>query len=249
MRTTETGHVRNVINFATLVSTCEAFGDSYRPSRPSLKLDALRRLRDESQSALDAYLAANADWSVAVADRADAFAKFGAKITRIFNAIKASDSTERLDERIGLLVRRLRGSRRKYASHAQTDSHAHSEGPAAAPRRQNSVSHGSFSDRLVELDQLIQFIGTIPHYAPNEEELSLASLESWRQELAAKSQAVTDRHFALTAARATRDKLLYENVNGLVSTASDTKAYLRSVHGATSPEIKQIVALPFRATV
>ncbi|QQS03898.1 MAG: hypothetical protein IPK50_16585 [Fibrobacterota bacterium] len=247
MRTTETGHARNVTNFVELVSTCESFGSAYQPARPSLKIEGLRALRDESIAAVDAYQVANAAWCAAVVDRANAFEEFGPKITRINNAIKASESSERLDDRIALVVRRLRGARSSAAVAPQAEIAVEPTDPAVPAKKSNSVSHTAFADRLIDLGQLLKFIAEIPAYAPNEADMSLASLEAWRQDLTAKTKSVSDRQLALTAARSARDKTLYQPAKGLVDTAADTKSYIRSVYGNASSEAKHLATLNFRA--
>jgi hypothetical protein len=114
--------------------------------------------------------------------------EFGAKITRINNAIKASESSERLDDRIALVIRRLRGARSSADVAPPAESTAEPTDPAAPARKQNSVSHTAFADRLMDLGQLLKFIAEIPAYAPNEADMSLASLEAWRQDLTAKTK-------------------------------------------------------------
>lgn len=246
MNTPESGHNRNVTNFAMLVSACESFGSNYRPARTNLKLESLRALRDESRSQLDACHAAKAAWSAAVVDRANAFAGFGDRITRINNAIHASDSTERLDDRIGQLVRRLRGARAKAVAPVAVGPESAADGTVVEPRRKNSVSHAAFTDKLDDLTQLIKFIAEIPGYAPNEDELTLVGLEAWKAELSAKNQAVLERQLALANVRALRDQVLYATLKGLTDTASDTKAYVRSVFGAGGVQTKQVAAITFR---
>jgi hypothetical protein len=44
-----------------------------------------------------------------------------------------------------------------------------------------------------------------------------------------------------------RNDILYKPDTGLIDTASAAKSYIRSLFGATSPEIKQLSGLTFKA--
>ena len=62
----------------------------------------------------------------------------------------------------------------------------------------------------------------------------------------ASNSAVINTKTALDDARVTRDKIMYEEKTALCDLALDTKKYIRSVFGSTSPKYKQISSLEFR---
>lgn len=50
--TSETGHAKNVANFATLISFCTAYGANYNPSNPALSITELNNLHTSAQTSL-----------------------------------------------------------------------------------------------------------------------------------------------------------------------------------------------------
>jgi len=50
----------------------------------------------------------------------------------------------------------------------------------------------------------------------------------------------------LSNARITRNDILYKPNTGLVDIAIDTKTYIKSVFGASSPQYKQVSGLEFK---
>ena len=96
--TSETGHAKNVANFESLITSIASFGTNYNPSKESIKLPAMQHQLSSAQGALNAVNNALATYSNAVATREAAFEPFGRLITRINNALKASDSTPLIDD-------------------------------------------------------------------------------------------------------------------------------------------------------
>ena len=84
-----------------------------------------------------------------------------------------------------------------------------------------------------------------PPYAPNEEDLKVASLKALYTSLKTTNTEVLTTSIQLSNARINRNEILYKPITGLVDIASDTKTYLKSVFGATSPQYKQISKLKF----
>jgi hypothetical protein len=57
--------------------------------------------------------------------------------------------------------------------------------------------------------------------------------------------AAVNAYTPLSNARIDRNKILYDDVTGLVKVAGDVKAYVKSVFGGTSPQYKQVSKLKF----
>ena len=94
----ETGHANNVANLESLILSATAFGTSYNPSKESLKLSSLQTLLTASKDSLNATNIAQSAYSNAVSARESAFEPFSKLITRVNNALKASDTTVQVDE-------------------------------------------------------------------------------------------------------------------------------------------------------
>ncbi|HUX58644.1 MAG TPA: hypothetical protein VMV77_16860 [Bacteroidales bacterium] len=85
--TTETGHAKNVANFDELISSVLGYGTAYNPSKGSIKVEALQSLSDTAKNVISGVNAA----------REAAFAPLSKLVTRVLNALKATDSTDHVD--------------------------------------------------------------------------------------------------------------------------------------------------------
>ena len=104
----------------------------------------------------------------------------------------------------------------------------------------------SFDNRLDNFDKLIKLVAGIPLYAPNENDLKVVTLTATLNDLKAKNAAVIAALVPLSNARIARNEALYNPKTGLVATAIEVKAYVKSLFGATSPQYKQISSLEFK---
>ena len=238
----ETGHAKNVSNFESLITSVVAFGTTYNPSRETIKLSALQAQLGAAKGSLNALNIAQSAYSNAVAAREFAFEPFGKLITRVNNSLKATDTTTQVDESAETIVRKLQGRRASAKISEEDIALLKADGKEV---NQISVAQLSYDSKLENLDKLIMLLTSVPQYAPNEEELKVESLQSLYTELQAKNTNVLTATIQLSNARITRNDILYKPLTGLVDTAFDTKVYIKSVFGATSPQYKQIAKLSF----
>ena len=108
-----------------------------------------------------------------------------------------------------------------------------------------SSSQMSYNSRLDNFDKLIKLLDSVSLYAPNEEDLKITSLTALHNDLNAKNIAVVNAAVPLSNARISRNNVLYKANTGLVDIAADTKTYIKSLYGATSPQFKQVSKLEF----
>jgi hypothetical protein len=240
----ETGHAKNVSNFDQLIVYVTSYGSKYNPSKPAIKLDALDVLKNSANKALDDVNLALPAYSNAVAARDEAFNPLSKLVTRVFNALKATGTTEQVDENAQTLVRKITGKR---ATAKKTDQEKEALKAQGKEVKEISTSQMSFDSRLGNFDKFIKLLGSIPLYIPNEVELSVAGLQVLYTDLSAKNSAVVLATTELSNARIARNKVLYNELTGLVDTAADVKTYLKSVYGTTAPEFKQVSQLAFKA--
>ena len=238
----ETGHANNVANLESLIISATAFGTSYNPSRDSIKLSALQTLLTASKESLNALNIVQSAYSNAVSARESAFEPFNKLITRVNNALKASDTTVQVDESAETIVRKLQGRR---ASAKLTDEEKKALEAAGKEANQISAAQLSYDSKLENLDKLIMLLSSVPLYNPNEEDLKVDSLKTLYTELKAKNTDVLTATIQLSNARIARNELLYKPITGLIDIAFDFKVYIKSVFGATSPQYKQISKLKF----
>lgn len=240
--TSETGHAKNVANFEKLVAETTAFGETFNPSKATLKLTALNTQLATARAAIAAVNSAEPAYKNAVSARDAAFAPLGKLITRINNALKASDTTVQEDESALTLVRKLQG-RRATAKKTEDEKKAlAAEGKEVV---EISSSQMSFDSRLDNFDKLIKLLSSIPAYAPNEADLKVEALTALYSDLKAKNMAVINAETPLSTARIARNEVLYKQNTGIVDITVDVKNYVKSVFGATSPQYKLISNLKF----
>lgn len=240
----ETGHAKNVANFESLITSITAFGTNYNPSKASLKLPALQTKLTASKESLNAVNIAQSAYSNAIAAREFAFEPFSKLITRVNNALKASDTTVQVDESAQTIVRKLQGKR---ASAKLTDEEKKALEAEGKELTQISTAQLSYNSKLENLDKLIMLLTSVPLYNPNEEDLKITSLTAYYNELRAKNTDVLVPTVQLSNARIARNEILYKPNTGLIDIASDAKTYIKSVFGATSPYSKQISKIEFKS--
>ena len=240
--TSETGHAKNVTNLESLITSIIALETSYNPSRDSIKLPALQALLTASKESLNAVNIAQAAYSNAVAARKVAFEPFGKLITRVMNSLKASGTSTQVVQSARTIVRKLQGRRASAKITEEEKKALEAEGKEV---NQISASQMSFDNRIENFDRLIMLLSSIPLYNPNEEELKVETLKALHNQLKEKNSEVILPIVQLSNSRMTRNKILYSENTGLVDVALDSKTYIKSIFGATSPQYKQISKLRF----
>jgi hypothetical protein len=240
--TSETGHAKNVANFEKLLVAVSSFGTAYNPSKANIRLDALTTKVAEAKAAVGAVNAAEPAFKNAVAVRNEAFEKLGKLVTRISNAIKASDTSAQVDETVMSLIRKLQGRRASVKLTDEEKKALEAEGKSTA---EASSSRMSFDSRLDNFDKLVKLLESVAAYAPNEADLKTTALSAFYTDLLAKNNAVAEAESPLTTARIARNEVLYNEATGLANLSVDVKNYVKSVFGSTSPQYKTISSIQF----
>ncbi len=240
--TSETGHAKNVTNLESLITSIIALETSYNPSRDSIKLPALQALLTASTESLNAVNIAQAAYSNAVAARKVAFEPFSKLITRVMNSLKASGASTQVVQSARTIVRKLQGRRASAKITEEEKKALEAEGKEV---NQISASQMSFDNRIENFDRLIMLLSSIPLYNPNEAELKVEALKALHNQLKEKNTEVILPIVQLSNSRIARNKILYSENTGLVDVALDSKTYIKSIFGATSPQYKQISKLRF----
>ena len=240
--TSETGHAKNVANFDELLSFVTGYGAVYNPSKATIKLTALQTLATNAKNAINAVNAALPAYSNAVSAREVAFEPLSKLSTRILNALKATDTTTQVDESATTLVRKIQGKR---ATPKLTEEEKTAAKAAGTETKEVSSSQMSYDSRLESFDKLIKLLTSITLYAPNEADLKVATLTTMLNDLKAKNTAVVATLVSLSNARIARNDLMYKANTGMLDIALDSKAYIKSAFGGTSPQYKQVSKLKF----
>lgn len=244
--TSETGHAKNVANLDTLISAITSYGAVYNPSRAALKLPALQTLSTSAKASLTSVNTQNANASNAIAARDLAFAPLSKLVTKISNAIKATETSTQVDDNVSTIIRKLQGRRATPLLSEEQKTQKTAEGKTV---NQISVSQLSFDSKIENLDKLIKILASIPLYAPNENELKVATLTTLYTDLKTKNTAVITAQAALNTARISRNEILYKPITGLLELAIAAKTYIKSIYGASSPQYTQIGKLSFKTSL
>ena len=149
--TYETGCIQNVANFETLISYITAFGNDYNPSKTSLKIPELQKILSEAKTSLNAVNVAFSAHSNAIAARESAFEPLSKLVTRVNNALKATDTTTQVDDSAKTIVRKIQGTR---ASAKLTEEQKQALAAEGKEVIQVSASQMGFNDRIENFDKL-----------------------------------------------------------------------------------------------
>jgi hypothetical protein len=234
----ETGHAKNVANFQDLIAFVTGYGATYNPTKNALKLPQLNTLFTSGQNALADVVTKNTAYNNAVNARIATFDGFRALSTRIINAFQTTDaSAEKIAD--------AKGFNRKIQGQRSTKTAITVDANAPAPTTISS-SHQSYDQLIQHFAGLISVLQSEPSYAPNENDLKIATLIAKQADMTAKNTALATAFTAITNSRIARDKVLYKEITGLVAIATDVKKYIKSVFGASSPEYAQIKGIEFK---
>lgn len=240
--TSDSGHGQNVANVDILIANVTSYGPTYNPSKASLKIPSLTAFSQDAMNAVNAANAAKGTLRLAQDARKAAFKPFSNLITKIINALRATDTTVQVDETAKSLVRKLQGRR---ATPKKTEEQKQEAIAAGNKVVEISASQMSINSRIENFEKLIMLLSSVPQYTPNEEELKLTPLNALLTELKATNQAVTLAEVALNKACIVRNDLLYKPDSGLIDVALDVKTYVKSLFGASSPQYKKISGIRF----
>ena len=238
----ETGHAKNVSNFESLISFVKGYGATYNPSKDAIRIEALELILANSKKSLIDIDTVFPAYTNAVSARESAFAPLSKIITRVNNAIKATDTTEKVDESVKTLVRKLQGTRASAKISDEEKQQLAAEGKEV---NQISASQMGYDNRVENLYKLLMLLSSIPEYNPNEEELKISTLTALYEDLKTKNTAVVEATTSLSNSRISRNVVMYKPLSGLVDIAFDTKVYIKSVFGPSSPQFKQVSKLNF----
>lgn len=242
--TSESGHAKNVANLESLISFVKGYGATYNPSKDSIKIEALELILANAKKSLIDIDTIFPAYTNAVSAREFAFAPLSKIITRVNNAIKATDTTEQVDDSVKTLVRKLQGTRASAKISDEEKKQLEAEGKEV---NQISASQMGYDNRVENLYKLLMLLNSIPQYNPNEEELKISTLTALYEDLKTRNAAVVETTTPLSNSRIARNEVMYKPLSGLVDIAFDSKVYIKSVFGASSPQYKQVSKLEFKS--
>jgi hypothetical protein len=236
--TSETGHAKNVTHFEQLISFCTAYGGDYNPSKATLNIPNLTALHTTAQSDLQNVINATVDYNNFVNTRVITFKPIRKLSTRLINAFSVTDATDEMIKDAKTINRKIQGKRAKEIT-TSTD-------PNAPAPNTISASQQSYDQLIEHFAKLIALLKSEPTYTPNEKDLKIPVLDALLAQLRAHNTNVMYAYTTVSNARISRDVTLYNEKIGLVDTALEVRAYVKSVFGASSDQYLQVKSLPFK---
>lgn len=248
-KTTETGHAVNSENFKVLISRCTGFGSRYNPVNPIITLSAINASSESCVTAMGKINVLETKHTKVIDEREKVFNPLSAYITRVNNAAEAIGLEDVHIADIKTITRKLQGKRAKPkkkvdADAAAAEPTAANETPSDMPNYV-SASQMGFDNRIENFKRLFVFLSSIPEYVPNEEDLTLQSMEAILQKMIQTNADVVDVYTELNNARIDRNKILYDDKVGICDVAGIVKKYVLTVFGPTSPEYKSVKGIKF----
>jgi hypothetical protein len=235
--TSEVGHAKNVANFQDLISFATGYGATYNPTKTALKLPQLAAILTASQTSLADVVTKNTAYNNKVNERVIAFKDLKPLSTRLVNALQTTDATtEKIADAKGF-NKKLQGVRAK-ATTTQAD-------PNAPAPTTISTSQQSYDQQIQHLAGIISVLQSETSYAPNENDLKIATLTAKQTDLTAKNNAVATAYTNISNSRIARNTTIYGVETGLFDVATEVKKYVKSVFGTTSPQFAQVKGIEF----
>jgi len=240
--THESGIAVNLATFDSMIKEVNDYGSRYNPSKDSLKPTALTELLNKAKTVSIIVTEALTASQIARDTRTAAFKQIDPLVTKVNNALKATDTSREIEASADSLVRKLRGKRASAKKTEEEKKAALADGKST---KEISSAQTGIDNKLANFGQLISLLSSAGTYAPNEPELKLDSLKAFLDDLHAKNAASVTADVKVTNARIERDKVFYATDSGMVDISLDIKTYVKSVFGSSSPEYKSIIKYKF----
>jgi hypothetical protein len=242
MKSTETGHAKNIAYFGQAIKVCESWGTDYNPSKLALKVANLKiQLADatDSQKTYGDKIQLNATDKN---QRKAAFKPVEKLATKIENAFKAGDATDEAIADVEGFCRKILGERAGDLPDKTTDAEGKEEDNS------HSVSQQSFTNIVEHFKGLNKALLAETSYKPNETELKTATIATLITTLTTLNDNESTSFIDLGNAKIARDQKLYTTKTGIYDTFRAIKKYARSLYGISSPQYKQLAKLKITAS-
>jgi hypothetical protein len=233
--TSEVGHAKNVANLQKLTEQVKVY-TLYNPPVDNLKVANLQTLyTDASTKLIEVEDKRNANKN-AIILRQSTFENLKPKATKIINHLSILGLSQGTIDQAKSINRLIQGGQKKEATPPE-------EGKE--PAKTVSTSRQSYTQQAENFGILLQLLGIISAYNPNEDDLKLATLNTYKESLLSTTQSVDQTEAELNNKLIERDNILYAEGTGLYTIAQNVKKYVKSIYGATSPEYTNVSSIEF----
>ena len=237
--TSEVGHAKNVANLQKLTEQVTVY-TLYNPPVDNLKVANLQALYTTANTKLTEVEDKRNANKNAITIRQSAFENLKSTCTRIINLLEILGLPQGTLDQAKSLNRTIQGVQKKTTPTLQ-------EG-VETPKTV-STSRQSYTQQAENFGILLQLLGTISAYNPNEDVLKLVNLNTYKNSLVSSTQSVDQTEAELNTKLIERDTILYADGTGLYSIAQNVKKYVKSLYGATSQEYTTVSAIKFTSPI
>ena len=233
--TSETGHAKNVANLQKLTEQVTVY-TLYNPPVDNLKVANLTALYIAASTKLNEVEDKRNANKNAITVRQSAFENLKSTCTKIINHLEILGLPQGTIDQAKSLNRTIQGGQKKTATPPE-------EGKEET--KTVSTSRQSYTQQADNFGILLQLLGTITEYNPNEDDLKLTNLETYKNLLVSSTQSVDQTEAELNNKLIERDQILYADGTGLYSIAQNFKKYVKSLYGDTSPEYTNVSSIEY----
>jgi hypothetical protein len=231
----ETGHNKNVANFASAIQVLVEMGSIYNPTNPNLLLANLNLVKTNLGGTITFLNNKKPVYKNAVADREILIAQLPSRLTMSLNYAKSTNISQTDKENLSSQVKKIRGDKKSKVVNPET-----AEGDSI------STSQMSYDSRIANFDTYISQLSSLAEYNPNETVIQIADFQNYHQKLTNSSTLVNSAGNELITGRKNRNDILYNDQINVIQLMRDIKAYLKSLGSAAEPYYKAIVKLQFK---
>ena len=231
----ETGHNKNVANFASAIQVLVEMGSLYNPTNPNLLLANLNPVKTNLGGTITFLNNKKPVYKNAVANREILIAELPSRLTMSLNYAKSTNISQTDKENLSSQVKKMRGDKKAKVVNPET-----AEGDSI------STSQMSYDSRIANFDTYISQLSSLAEYNPNETVIQIADFQDYHQKLTNSSTLVNSAGNELITGRKNRNDILYNDQINVIQLMRDIKAYLKSLGSAAEPYYKAIVKLQFK---
>ena len=233
--TSEVGHAKNVANLQKLTEQVTVY-TLYNPPVDNIKVANLQTLYTTASTKLNEVEEKRNSNKNAITLRQSAFENLKSTCTKIINHLEILGLPQGTIDQAKSLNRLIQGGQKKSTTPPEEEK----KEPKTV-----STSRQSYTQQADNFGILLQLLSTIPTYNPNEGDLKLTNLETYKNSLVSSTQAVDQTEAELNNKLIERDNILYADGTGLYSIVQNVKKYVKSLYGATSPEYANVSSIEF----
>ena len=238
----ETGHCVNQSNFGRLVDFCVSKGGAYQPTLIVITLPKIQAKKITIDTSMDAFLDKAAIWGDAVNIREAAYAPVNTLMRQVRSAVDVSDVLDEFKKDVHGVVNEILGVRATPKMKMMPENPSV---PTDESIKQISAAQTGFDNKLGNVKKLVAMLKVQTNYAPNENDIKLATLQALVTDIVNKNDKVGETAPPMLYGRDDRDKELYAANDGAFDLASKIKKYFKAAFGPSSNEYKHIAKLKF----